>query len=402
MKPGTPAHSGFLQEPADFSFVLGGPLFQLFRRARLSDDDLMLVRKRIIVISLLAWLPLLLLSVLERHAFRGTVAVPFLLDFEVHVRFLVAIPLLIAAEILVHQRMRPLVKQFLERQLVPQSAMPRFDAAIASALRLRNSVVAEVLLVALVYVVGISIIWRHHVALDASTWYATPSIDGSTLSLAGWWFGYVSLPIFQFLLCRWYFRLFIWVRFLRQVSRIKLSLDPTHPDRVGGLGFLATTAAAFVPLAVAHGALLAGYIANRIFFLDASLPQFKAEIAIVVLFVLCVFLGPLLLFAAQLAQAKRTGLREFGTLAQRYAREFDAKWLRGGAPAGEPLVGSADIQSLADLGNSYEVVRTMRIAPITRQSILQVAGATLLPVVPLALTMMPLEELLKKLLGVLL
>ena len=212
----------------------------------------------------------------------------------------------------------------------------------------------------------------------------------------------MSLPIFQFLLCRWYFRLFIWVRFLRQVSRIKLSLDPTHPDRVGGLGFLATTAAAFVPLAVAHGALLAGYIANRIFFLDASLPQFKAEIAIVVLFVLCVFLGPLLLFAAQLAQAKRTGLREFGTLAQRYAREFDAKWLRGGAPAGEPLVGSADIQSLADLGNSYEVVRTMRIAPITRQSILQVAGATLLPVVPLALTMMPLEELLKKLLGVLL
>ena len=47
-------------------------------------------------------------------------------------------------------------------------------------------------------------------------------------------------------------------------------------------------------------------------------------------------------------------------LAARYAREFDRKWLRGGAPADEPLLGSGDIQSLADLGNSYEVVKEMQ------------------------------------------
>jgi hypothetical protein len=110
---------------------------------------------------------------------------------------------------------------------------------------------------------------------------------------------------------------------------------------------------------------------------------------------------PLLVFAPQLAQAKRTGNREYGTLAQRYVREFDAKWLRGGAPADESLIGSADIQSLADLGNSFEVVRTMRLAPVTKEAILQLAAATLAPVVPLALTMMPLEELLKRLLGIL-
>jgi hypothetical protein len=108
-----------------------------------------------------------------------------------------------------------------------------------------------------------------------------------------------------------------------------------------------------------------------------------------------------LVFAPQLAQAKRTGNREYGTLAERYVREFDAKWLRGGAPAGEPLVGSADIQSLADLANSFEVVRTMQIAPITRDSLLRLVAATLAPIVPLALTMMPFEELLRKLLGVL-
>jgi len=215
------------------------------------------------------------------------------------------------------------------------------------------------------------------------------------------WFGYVSLPIYQFLLMRWYFRIFIWMRFLWQVSRIELSLVPTHPDRVGGLGFLANTVFAFTPLAVAHGAVVAGWIANRIFYLGATLPDFKIEIAVLVVFLLGMVLGPLLVFAPQLADAKRTGNREYGTLAERYVREFDAKWLRGGAPGDEPLVGSGDIQSLADLGNSFEVVRTMRIAPITKEAIIQLAAATLAPIVPLALTMMSLEELLKQLFGVL-
>ena len=385
----------------DFSLVLGGPLFQFLRRAHLSDDTLMLMRRRIIIISLIAWLPLLVLSALEGTMLGGRVAVPFLLDLEVHVRFLLAIPLLIVAELVVHQRMRPLVKQFLERNLVPESAMTRFDAAIASAFRLRNSVLAEVLLIALVYGVGVLIIWRQFLGLGTVTWYATPSVEGSRLSLAGIWYSYVSVPIFQFLLIRWYFRLFIWARFLWQVSRIELSLVPTHPDRVGGLGFLSKTVYAFAPLAVAHGALLAGMLANRIFYLGAKLPEFKGEIGVMVIFLLCVVFGPFLVFAPQLAQAKRTGLREYGTLAERYVREFDAKWLRGGAPADEPFVGSGDIQSLADLGNSFEVVQTMRVVPVTKEAFIQLVAATVAPVVPLALTMMPLEELLKKLFGVL-
>ena len=267
--------TGLLRNPLDFSLVLGGPLFQLLRRAHLSDDALMLVRQRILVIALLAWLPLLVLSALEGQALDGHAAMPFLLDMEVHIRFLVALPLLIVAELVVHQRMRPLLQQFRERNLIPEDAMARFDAAIASAFRLRNSVLAEVLLIAFVYGVGILIVWRHYLALDAATWYATPSAEGARLSLAGIWYGYVSLPIFQFLLVRWYFRLFIWARFLWQVSRIELSLIPTHPDRVGGLGFLSNTVYAFAVLAVAHGALLAGTLSNRIFLLGATLPQFK-------------------------------------------------------------------------------------------------------------------------------
>jgi hypothetical protein len=211
----------------------------------------------------------------------------------------------------------------------------------------------------------------------------------------------VSLPIFQFLLLRWYFRLLIWIRFLWQVSRIELSLVPTHPDRVGGLGFLAETVYAFTLLAVAHGTLLAGMLADRVLLLGTTLLEYKIEIAAMVVFWMCLVLGPLLVFVPQLAHAKRKGLREYGTLAERYVREFDNKWLRGGAPAGEPLVGSGDIQSLADLGNSHEVVRSMRIAPITKEAILQIVVAALAPIAPLLLTMIPLEELLKALLGAL-
>jgi hypothetical protein len=388
--------------PQDFSLVLGGPLFQLLRRSHLSDDALELLRRRVVIISLVAWLPLLMLSVVEGKAPGGLPAVPFLLDVEVHVRFLIALPLLILAELVVHQRMRFVVRQFVERNLIPQGALPGFDAAIASAFRLRNSVLAEILLIVFVYFVSVPLIWRQYTALDTATWYAAPSGEGLQLSFAGHWYVYVSLPLFQFLLWRWYFRLFIWIRFLWQVSRIDLRLIPTHPDRTGGLGFLANTIYAFMPLAVAHGALLAGVIANRIFYLAAALPEFKIEIAAVVFFLLCVLLGPLLVFAPQLAQAKRTGEREYGALAARYVREFDVKWLRGGAPADESLVGSGDIQSLADLANSFEVVRTMQLAPITRDALLRLLVATLVPLAPLALTMMPLEELLKKLLGILL
>ena len=402
ISPTSSAGEDLLRQPQDFSLVLGGPLFQLLRRTHISGDALELMRRRTIVIALLAWLPLLVLSALEGHALGESVAVPFLRDVDVHVRFLVALPLLIVAELVVHQRMRFVVRQFLERRLIPASALPRFQAAIASGIRLRNSVLAEVLLIAFVYLVGVSILWRHYFGLATATWYAAPTPAGMTLSAAGVWYGYVSLPLFQFLLLRWYFRVFIWARFLWQVSRIDVSLIPTHPDRVGGLGFLSNTAYAFVPLAAAHGALLAGLIANRIFYVGAGLPDFKVEIAIMLGLVLCLVFGPLMVFARLLAQAKRTGIREYGTLAERYVREFDDKWLRGGAPADERLVGSGDIQSLADLGNSFEVVRTMRVAPISRDALLQLIAATLLPVVPLALTMMSLEDLLKKLLGILL
>ena len=390
----------------DFSVILGGSLFQMFRRAHLSGDALELLHRRLAALVLLAWLPLLILSILGGRAWGDAVQMPFLRDIEVHLRFLVAMPLLTLAELMVHQRMRPLAREFVERAMVTGAARPRFDAAAASAFRLRNSVTAEVVLIVFVYAFTIFFVWpRQAAAMSAATittWYAVAAGPGDDLSPAGWWFFFVALPLFQFLLFRWYFRLVIWIRFLAAVARCELRLLPTHPDHVGGLGFLSETVVAFAPFLMAHGVLLAGLIASRIFFRGATLLDFKMEIAVVPLFLLLMVLGPLLLFAPRLAATRRVGLREYGTLAQRYVLEFDDKWLRGGRPAGEPLVGSADIQSLADLGNSFQTVQSMRPVPVTKEALIQLAVITLLPVAPLVLTMVPLSELLKRLLHVVL
>ena len=381
----------------DFSLVLGGPLFQIFRRTYLSGSGLELLRRRVIIITGISWLPLLLLSAAKGTAWGNLVSLPFIHDIDAHARFLVSLPLIIGAELIVHERMRDVIKQFLERRLIPEQAREQFDRAVASANRLRNSLTAELLLIVFVYGVGVLFIWPRYAALEGSSWYGLDNHGSLHLSPAGWWFALVSLPFFQFLLFRWYYRLFIWARFLWQVSRIKLDLFPTHPDRAAGLGFLSNVSYAFIPLLLAQGALLGGTMANRILYAGARVIDFKLDIIGAVVVVLLFVLGPLLVFSSQLGQAKRKGRREYGALAQRYVREFDAKWLRGAAPADETFVGSGDIQSLADLGNSYAVINEMRLVPFDTKTLIQLAVATVAPMSPLVLTMIPLDQLLERL-----
>ena len=319
-----------------------------------------------------------------------------------HVRLLIALPLFIAAEIVVHQRLPPVVDLFLKRGLIPDAARPQFDAAIDAAVHLRNSMAAELLLIAFVYGFGVLFVWRTQWVLDVTSWYGV-TVNGALTqpSLAGWWAGLVSMPLVQFLMLRWYFRLFIWGQFLWRVSHIELNLVPTHPDGAAGLGFLSKLGRAYSPVLMGQGAVLAGMMANRIFYAGASLLDFKLEIAGTVGLMMLAVLGPQLVFAPKLRAIRRKGKEQYGTLAQRYVREFDRKWLRGGAAPDEPLVGSPDIQSLADLRNSFAVVADMRWAPFTLQNVVQLAVITLLPVAPLLLTLFSVEQLLDRMLKVL-
>src|SRR5271167_3916791 len=104
-----PDQAIFREEIYDFSLVLGDPLFQFFRKAHLSGDHLELLHRRLIAITAIAWVPLLLLDSLKSQA-TSISQLSFLHDVEVQVRFLIALPVLIWADLLVHSRIRPVVR----------------------------------------------------------------------------------------------------------------------------------------------------------------------------------------------------------------------------------------------------------------------------------------------------
>ncbi len=144
----------------------------------------------------------------------------------------------------------------------------------------------------------------------------------------------------------------------------------------------------------------AGIFGGRIWHEGATLPQFKLEIVAWMVLLMLLVLAPLFLFVFQLAESRRTGLREYGIMGSRYVADFRRKWIDGHTGKDETLVGSADIQSLADLSNSFEVVQEMRLVPFGRVTVLRLVLLTALPFAPLMLTMIPLEQLIDRVLGV--
>lgn len=354
---------------------------------------------RVAIVTLAAWLPLVLLATFDSSS-RNLARITFLHDVEVHVRFLIALPVLVAGESIIHARLRPIVRRFVEQRLVVPADMARFHRAIDSAIRVRNSVVIEFALLAFVYAIG-PWLWNSRIRIDTPTWYAGAG-GRWHLTHAGFWYVFVSIPLFQFILMRWYLRLFIWFRFLWQISRLNLHLVPTHPDRSAGLAFLGKSAYAFGPILFAQGALLAGVIATRVLYGGESLLSFKLQIAGFVAFFVLVVLGPLVMFAPMMARAKRKGLADYGLIAQRYVDRFEQRWvLEDPAVPSEELLGAADIQSLADLGNSYTMVRDMRMVPFGLDDISRLAAATAVPLLPLVLTILSPEELLMRVVKVL-
>jgi len=348
-----------------------------------------LLHRRIFAFTLLTWFPLFLLATVGT-ATGGDTRISFFHDVEVQARFLVALPILVGAELLVHSRIRPLVKRFVEWRIVRSEDVGLFHEAIESAIKIRNSVYVELALLFIVYTLGLWL-WNGRNEINVVTWYGLPG-GRWKLTPAGYWYVFVSLPIFQFVLLRWYMRFFVWFRFLWQVNRINLNLIPTHPDRCGGLSFLGKSAYAYSPILFAQGVILAGVVADRVLYGGERLESFKFQIGGFIVFFVVAVLGPLLMFTPRMSCARRTGLADYGLFAQRYVESFDEKWVRNAYRPDEQL-GTGDIQSLADLGNSYSMVREMRVVPFALQDVSRLAIATAIPLAPLLLTVFSLEEL---------
>jgi hypothetical protein len=255
-------------------------------------------------------------------------------------------------------------------------------------------------LLVFVYTLGLWM-WRSQAAL-VPTWFAAPDQTQLHLTLSGYWYVFVSIPVFQFILLRWYLRILIWFRLLWQVSKLNLRLSAAHPDRAGGLGFLGKSTYAFGPILFAQGVLLSGVIAGRVLYEGNNLMSFKMEVVGLISLMVLFVIGPLLMFSPQMERAQRKSLAEYGLLANRYVFAFEDKWIRRKDQDTGELLGTGDIQSLADLGNSYSIASEMRIVPFSLKDMARLAFATVAPLLPLALTIFSLEEALTRLFQLLL
>jgi hypothetical protein len=385
------------QEAPDISRVMGGPLYRLFTGPRFRGSPVRVLRQRILLAVSITWLPLLILCVMGGHFLQGQ-GLSFLADVETQVRFLIAVPLLIIAEMVVHQRSRSVVNLFPERGVVTAEDTPKFYAALENTMKWRNSIFLEIALVVFVFTVG-HWSWAKGVAFGAASWYASP--DGTNLHLtpAGYWYEFVGIPSFQFLLFRWYVRLAFWFCFLWRVSRLNLRLVPTHPDRAGGISFLGENSYAFAPVLFAQAAVLAGVIANRVLYQGQQLKSFTMTIVALAVFFVLIVLVPTCVFVPNLFRARFRGLDDYGTMSTSYVTDFDKKWIHGGAEK-EGILGTADLQSLADLANSLAVVQQMRIVPFSINDVGLLVAATTLPLLPLLLTVMPIDELVRRLFNI--
>ncbi len=370
-----------------FSLVEGGPLYRLARTAGLTGGAAGLIRIGL-ALSFFTWLPLGALTLIPHTPPAGP-ALPFILSFGTHARLLLAIPLFFLAEAIFDARIRQVLRSIVDVGVVPEHQRSRLNGVLRQVITLRDAWHVEAVLLVLTLVL---ILWgvRTDLSIAIPSWRTSVGGDRTP---AGWWYGLVAIPVFQFLFWRWCARLVVWWYLLWHVGHLELRLIPTHPDLAGGLGGLGVAHVALAPVGVSMSALLVGTLAEQVLYAGARVQDYTMTLVGLIAAITFILIAPLLRFSLLLLEVRQHGLLEYGALATRYVRAFDDKWLRQGRPPDEPLLGSADVQSLADLSNSFEVISRMRYLPMSLSQFLALVGLTALPTLPLVLFVVSFQEL---------
>jgi hypothetical protein len=392
-----------LHEESKLEFQLGGPAYRLMQRMGLIRGEGPSIGRRMIGFLLITWVPLLILTLIEGLALGPTPRESLLLDFSTYARFFLAVPLLFLSEVVVGPRLQTAGLNFVRGNFVRPEDIPAVEAAILRAWRRREALLPELLMLGF----ALTGAWQLSMdtwvgAVSATTWRTSVTEAGTAFTWAGLWYYFVAVPLMQFFMYRWIWRLISWTLFLRDMARLDLDLVPTHPDRAAGLGFLGGAHLSLAIFPFAFSCVLSAHLAFQVYFEAVAIMSFRVVFAVYLVAMLLLILGPLLIFVPLLARTRRQGLRQYSFLSNDYNRAFHQKWVTGTPPTDEPLLGSADIQSLADLGNSFGMIREMRIFPFSQQQILQMAVVACLPGLPLIFLVMPVGEILQLLAGALL
>jgi len=380
-----------------FSLVHGGAIYRISRMFRLTREGILGLSLRTGIAFGLTFVPLVLFSAAQGVLYGHRVGLPLLSDITVYARFVFALPFLIIAEPIVDRRLAAAIVMFHTSGVVEGDARAGFDRAMQRLERARDSFLPEILLLAGAFL--FSWLSSHAILeLPVSSWRELAPNSVSSTTMAGRWLDLVSLPIFQFLALRWLWRILLWTVFLWRVARSPLNLVPTHPDGAGGLAFLGEAHTAFGVILIPLAATAAAKGVQWIQFEGGTVMSLQPALGTFAVFGLLLALGPLLVFMPGLIRAKRAGIYRYANLASDYTRQFDRKW-PGGESGDEPLLGSADIQSLADLANSYAVVEKMRVVPPNLRHAVSVLLASVLPVIPFLALVFPLKDILQQLLS---
>lgn len=388
--------------PVPFSFNRQGPFYRLQLRLGLLTDTNLAAARRAVIFVLLAWLPALLLAVLQGLALNPQHQKAMLLDFGMYA-YAVAIVAFVLMEQTSDRRMAWLTSQFTARGIVRESARAGFVTARSNMERRTGSALAEGLILVAAYVM--SYVWLKHGAarVEGGTWIGQVA-DGALQSTgAGWWTLLVALPLFWFLLGRWLWRFVTWGLMLRDIARCDLRLVATHPDRCGGIAFIGQYPKTYLMFVFALSSVVAAAVLKMVVFGGASLMSFKFALLGMIVFLCMAFVVPLLAFAPVLSALKRKGLSHYGALVSQHNLAFEEKWIDGRqAQASDGLLGSPDVSSLADLAAGFELVRAMRTVPMTKASVVPLIFAALLPLAGVALTQAPFRAIIDSVKGLLL
>jgi len=385
--------AGGPEDYAGFSIVHGGPMMRLMASLHIENTA-----RRAVGYVLVTWVPLLALSALSLRS-GGHELRLFLSDLPALVRFLVAAPILVLAETRIHRFTFQTARQFAAAGLVVPGERARYRAALDEVARGRESRLAEGIIVILSFVAAW--IWfRNELRTGEAGWHAREDATGLHFLPAGIWYVFASIPFYQFLVYRWIYRMILWIRFLWRMSRLNLDLYPTHPDHAAGLGFLAAAQSSFSPIVFASAAVTSAILCERILAKATTLEAVQwSVLGLVVVVYPLLLLGPLVVFAPLLARIRRTAELNGNALSMRYVRLFHAKWGPDRGSDSE-LLGTSDIQSLADLQNALSATQRMRMVPVTRNAAKALLLAGALPYVPLVLTKFPVKTVLSMLLKV--
>jgi hypothetical protein len=379
------------------SLVRDDPPFRVLRTVGLIPRKGLGTGRRAVFFALLTWLPIAIWDALVRPAASAAGGEPLLQHFSVHVRCLLAIPLLILAQGLAHKTTTRLLPWFVKSGVVPEEKRPRLEDVVHGVARLRNAIAPWIVIAGLV--VAWTAIQPVLQNADDLSWANEASGSGAAhLGFGGWWFLFVARPIYIVLLLAWLWRLVLLTKLFRGIAKLGLDLVPTHPDRVGGLGFVERFATIFGPVAFALSVVLASHWAHQVVYHDLPVQSLKAPAVAFLVVVLVVFLFPFVAFVGPLAAAKKRAELEYGALVGEHGDLVRKRWILKETIADDGLLHAPEIGPVADTVSLYEAVEKMRPFPIGKRALIAVALPALIPIVLVIAIKVPVREILGKLL----